>query len=151
MSERLIDVLDEYGLARHTFPVTLGGAEASATNESYEAKALEAAAHSELASDEELRKFTAKCHSSRSGPLQPYGDELSSSSETKLGLEQAVRERAYFLWIEAGRPVGQDGDCWRRALEQHFRQRAYVLWRQEGCPEGRAEEHWSRVCQFQEH
>ncbi|MFH5927338.1 DUF2934 domain-containing protein [Roseomonas xinghualingensis] len=151
MSERLIDVLDEYGLVKHTYPVTVGRPEAPATNESYEAKALEAAAHSELASDEELRKFTAKSHASRSGPLQPYGDQLSSSSETKHGLEQAVRERAHFLWIEAGRPVGHDDDHWRQALEQHFRLRAYVLWRQEGCPEGRAEEHWSRVCEFQEH
>ncbi|SHK25761.1 Protein of unknown function [Roseomonas rosea] len=150
MSERLIDVLDEHGRVRHTYPITLGEPGASAAEESYEAKALEAAAHSELAPDEELREFTAKPHASRSGPLQPYGDSLRSDSETKLGLEQVVREHAYLLWVEEGRPEGRATDHWRRALEEHVRHRAYVLWRQEGCPEGRAEEHWNRVCEFQE-
>jgi hypothetical protein len=37
MSERLKDVLDANGLVRHTRPVTLGGAEASGTDESYQA------------------------------------------------------------------------------------------------------------------
>lgn len=151
MSERLVDVLDANGLVRHAYPVTLGGAGVSTTDESYQAKALEAAGHGELAPDAELRSFSAKMHVSRSGPLEPYGDELGSTSETKSDLEQAVREGAYFVWIEAGRPDGQECNHWNRALEQHLRRRAYVLWRQEGCPESKAEEHWRRVCEFQQY
>jgi hypothetical protein len=41
MSERLIDVLDANRLVRHAHPVTLGGAEASGTDESYQASVCE--------------------------------------------------------------------------------------------------------------
>ncbi|AMN43174.1 DUF2934 domain-containing protein [Rhodoplanes sp. Z2-YC6860] len=30
-------------------------------------------------------------------------------------LEQRIRERAFFLWIEQGRPDGRDRDHWRQA------------------------------------
>ena len=36
--------------------------------------------------------------------MQPYGGGVSTSSETKLALEQAVRKRAYALWEEEGGP-----------------------------------------------
>jgi hypothetical protein len=86
---------------------------------------------------------------SRGGQMAPYGDDLSGSSETKTGLEQAVRERAYFLWKQDGSPEGRAEEYWHRALDQHLRERAYVLWEQEGCPEGRAEEYWRRVRDFE--
>lgn len=31
--------------------------------------------------------------------------------------EQRIRERAYFLWEEDGRPNGRDGEFWERARE----------------------------------
>jgi hypothetical protein len=81
--------------------------------------------------------------------MQPYGDEISTTSETKLGLEQAVRERAYFLWEQEGRSEGRADEYWHRALDQHLRGRAYVLWQQEGSPEGGADEYWHRLREFQ--
>lgn len=81
--------------------------------------------------------------------MEPYGDEISSTSETKLGLEQAVRERAYALWEQEGRPEGRTEEFWNLALDQHLRERAYVLWQQEGSPEGGADEDWERTRKFQ--
>jgi hypothetical protein len=56
-----------------------------------------------------------------------------------------VRDTAYFLWIEAGRPDGRSLEFWREALEQHRRNKAFDLWLDEGQPDGRAEEHWHRA------
>ena len=52
--------------------------------------------------------------------MAPYGDELEKTSETKLGLEQAVRERAYLLWEKDGCPEGRAEEYWHRALDEHF-------------------------------
>jgi hypothetical protein len=149
MAEHLIDILDGSRQVLHTYPITLPGPEGAATDAAYGAKALEAAAHGQLVPDIELQSLSALLHTSRSGRMEPYGDTISSSSETKLGLEQLVRERAYLLWEQDGRPDGRANDHWKRALDQHLQARAYVLWRQEGCPEGRATEHWRRVCEFE--
>ena len=37
--------------------------------------------------------------------------------------EQAVRETAYFLWEQDGKPGGHEQEYWYRALEQTLRQR----------------------------
>ncbi|HWA20430.1 MAG TPA: DUF2934 domain-containing protein [Devosia sp.] len=37
--------------------------------------------------------------------------------------EQAVRDTAYFLWEQDGRPMGREQDYWFRALERCLRQR----------------------------
>ena len=37
--------------------------------------------------------------------------------------EQAVRETAYFLWEQDGRPLGRERDYWFEALERTLRQR----------------------------
>ena len=37
--------------------------------------------------------------------------------------EQAVRETAYFLWEQDGRPEGREQDYWFKALERALRQR----------------------------
>lgn len=58
---------------------------------------------------------------------------------------EAVRDTAYFLWEQEGRPEGRAQEFWRRAMEQHRRARAYRIWLEEGQPEGRAEEHWKRA------
>jgi hypothetical protein len=81
--------------------------------------------------------------------MAPYGDELDRNPETKLGLDQAVRERVYALWEKDGRPDGRTEEYWHRALDEHLRERAYVLWQQEGSPEGRQDEYWRRLVAFQ--
>ncbi|TPG53422.1 DUF2934 domain-containing protein [Roseomonas nepalensis] len=149
MAERLIDVTDPDHSVLHTYPVTLPVTGGVATDAAYGAKALEAAAHGQLVPDAELGRLVASPHVSRGGTMEPYGDVLGTSSETKLGLEQQVREHAYRLWEQDGRPEGMADDHWRRALDQHLRERAYVLWQQEGCPAGRADENWHRVREFE--
>src|SRR5690606_4389245 len=42
---------------------------------------------------------------------------------TDSSFEQAVRETAYFLWEQDGRPDGREKDYWFRALETHLRER----------------------------
>ena len=37
--------------------------------------------------------------------------------------EAAVRETAYFLWEQDGRPFGREQEYWFRALEQKLRER----------------------------
>ncbi|SFH36985.1 Protein of unknown function [Palleronia marisminoris] len=149
MAERLVDVVDSNGRVVHTYPVTLGNSRGEASDADYQAKALEAAGHGLLVPDDELAGLTARMHRSRGGQLQPYGDETSSDSETRLGLEQAVRERAHALWEQEGRPEGRAEDHWHRAHDQHIRERAYVLWQQEGSPEGGAETDWDRTRDFE--
>ena len=89
-------------------------------------------------------------HVSRGGQLTPYGDPHGVLAETKAGLDQFVRDRAYFLWEHAGRPDGRADDFWREAQYERFRERAYALWEREGCPEGKADEHWYRTRAFEE-
>lgn len=38
------------------------------------------------------------------------------------GFEQAVRETAYFLWEQDGRPEGREQEYWFRALERALRE-----------------------------
>jgi hypothetical protein len=148
MAERLVDVLGKNGNVIHTYPITLAESDA-ADDAKYKAKALEAAANGQLVPDAELKSLTARIHLGRGGRLAPYGDTLAGDSQTKVGLEHAVRERAYLLWEQDGRPEGRAEEYWHQALDQHLRERAYVLWQQEGSPEGRAEEHWRRVLDFE--
>ena len=56
MAERLVDVLNDNNTVLHTFPVTLGVAEAKLSDTKFEEKALSAAAHSQLVPTEELEK-----------------------------------------------------------------------------------------------
>lgn len=146
MAERLVDVLDNGGRVLHTYPITLDD---DADDAAYKAKALEAAAHGNLVPNKHLKTLTAKIHISRSGPLASYGDTAPGDSETKVGLEQAVRERAYALWEEDGRPEGRADEYWHRALDEHLHERAYALWQQDGSPEGRADEYWERIVKFE--
>jgi hypothetical protein len=44
----------------------------------------------------------------------PWGD---------AAFEQAVRETAYFLWEQDGRPFGREQEYWYRALERTLRER----------------------------
>ena len=104
MTERLVDVIDSSGTVLHTYPITLGESGNVPDDSEYQAKALEAAAHGRLVPDAELGTLTARMHTGRGGQMAPYGDDLEKNSETKLGLDQAVRERAYLLWEKDGMP-----------------------------------------------
>jgi hypothetical protein len=67
-------------------------------------------------------------------------------AETKEGLDQVVRERAYLLWEQAGRRKAAP----RTSGIRRFSERAYALWEREGRPEGKADEHWFRTSAFEE-
>jgi hypothetical protein len=148
MPERLVDVQRRGTEVLHTFPVTTN---ASATEEEpFKQKALEAAANANLVPNEELESLNAKMHVSRGGQLTPYGDPHGALAETKAGLDQVVRERAYLLWEQAGRPDGRADDFWHQAQHQRFGERAYALWEREGRPDGKADGHWFRTRAFEE-
>jgi hypothetical protein len=146
MPERLVDVERHGTEVLHTFPVSRPTDE----EEAFKQKALEAAAHAKLVPNEELERLNAKMHISRGGQLTPYGDPLGVLAETKEGLDQFVRDHAYFLWEQSGRPEGRPDDFWHQAQHQRFCERAYALWEREGRPEGKADEHWYRVRAFEE-
>jgi hypothetical protein len=149
MSERLVDVLNCNKAVLHTYPVTIGAPDVLPSDSEYKTKAVRAAAHSQLVADADLKSLSARMHVGRGGALAPYGDHQGTLSETKQGLDQVVRERAYFLWEQNGCPHGRAEEYWHQAHDQRLRERAYVLWQQEGCPEGRAEEFWHQSCQFE--
>ncbi|MEA3114325.1 MAG: hypothetical protein QOG58_4124, partial [Caballeronia sp.] len=121
MTERLVEVLDSSGSVIHTYPITLGELGDAADDSAYEAKALEAAAQGQLVPDAGLGSLTARMHVNRGGQMAAYGDDIDSRSETKVGLEQEIRERAYLLWEKDGRPAGYADEYWHRALDQHLR------------------------------
>jgi hypothetical protein len=58
-------------------------------------------------------------------PDEPPNDEA---------FDLAVRDTAYFMWVQDGRPEGRADDYWYRALEQHLRARAYGIWLRNGTP-----------------
>jgi hypothetical protein len=150
MTENLVDVLDGNGTVLHTFPVTVGASIPNPETQDFEEKALSAAAHAQLVPTPDLESLSARMHVSRGGALTPFGDAHDVLSETKLGLYQIVRERAYQLWEREGRPDGQAEDHWFRARDQRLRERAYHIWEQEGRPEGQAARHWDWTCGFEE-
>src|SRR5271166_5994534 len=128
MPERLVDV-EKHGVqVLHTFPVTITDPAMETEEEAFKRKALEAAANAKLVPNQELETLNAKIHVSRGGQLTPYGDPLGVLAETKAGLDQFVRDRAYFLWEQAGRPDGRAEDFWHQAQYQRFCECAYALW-----------------------
>ena len=149
MAERLVDVLNDKDTVLHTFPVTLETSGLKPLSASFEEKALSAAAHAQLVPTNELDGLSARMHVSRGGALTPYGDSHDVLMETKVGLDQIVRERAYELWEQEGRPEGHADDHWFRAHKQRLRERAYRLWEQEGRPDGQADRHWTWTCGFE--
>jgi hypothetical protein len=111
MIEQLIDVTMGERIL-HTFPITIRNPLSETRDEAFKEKALEAAANAHLVADEELGRLRANVHVSRSGPLESWGDSLGVLAETKTGLDQIVRDRAYSLWERAGRPNGVAEECW---------------------------------------
>jgi len=56
-----------------------------------------------------------------------------------------IRQTAYFLWEQDGRPEGRSFDYWLKAKEKLLRELAYDKWLAEGAPAGRDEEIWQDV------
>lgn len=148
MPERLVDVKTGERVL-HTFPVTISDRTGGAGEDGFEKKALEAAANAKLVPNKEIGILSANMHVSRSGPLEPYADPLGVLAETKEGLDQVVRERAFLLWEQAGRSDGRADEFWHQAQYRRWCERAYALWEREGCPEGKANEHWYRTLNFE--
>ena len=148
MPERLVDVERKGAEVLHTFPVTI--ADPAKDEDVFKEKALEAAANAKLVPNEQLENLNAKMHVGRGGQLTPFGDPHGVMAETKAGLDQVVRERAYLLWEQAGRPDGSADDFWHQAQHQRFCERAYAMWERDGQPEGKADEHWHRIRGFEE-
>jgi hypothetical protein len=92
MPERLVDVERQGSGVLHTFPVTLGF---PADQEGFKRKALEATAHASLVPNNELEILNAKMHVGRGGQQTPFRDAYGALAETKAGLDQVVRERAF--------------------------------------------------------
>jgi hypothetical protein len=76
--------------------------------------------------------------------LDDEPDDIRSIRAAKE-FRETVRETAYFLWEQDGRPPGRDAYYWRLAREKHLRQLAFDRWLQEGSPPGRAEANWYDV------
>ena len=148
MAERLVDVKTGERLL-HTFPITTGEQTGKTGDDAFKKKALEAAAHAKVVPNEELETLSARMHFDRGGALQPNPDPLGVLAETKEGLDQVVRQRAFSLWEQAGRPEGRAEEFWYQAQNERWRERAHALWEREGCPEGRADEHWYRTIDFE--
>lgn len=55
---------------------------------------------------------------------------------------ERIRQTAYFLWEQDGRPEGRAFDYWVRAKDMLLRELAYDRWLAEGAPVDRAEAHW---------
>jgi hypothetical protein len=117
MPERLIDVLNDKNNVLHVFPVQIEDQNAPVEEARFEQEALKAAAAAEIVPESELTKLKARPHVSRGGPLMPYGDALQTKAEQTMRLEGRIRERAYFLWQEAGCPDNQADGFWHRACE----------------------------------
>jgi Protein of unknown function (DUF2934) len=117
MPERLVDVLNDKNNVLHVFPVQIEGHDAPAKEADFEQEALKAAASTGIIPDSEKTKLKARPHVSRGGPLMPYGDALQTKTEQKMRLEGQIRERAYFLWQEAGCPDNQADGFWRSACK----------------------------------
>ena len=146
--ERLIDIVRDDHDVLHTFPIATP--EPEPPEAKFHEKALSAATHAQLVPADELNKLSTRNHVCRGGPLEPSGDSHSVMTETKAALEESVRERAYLLWEQAGRPEGTQDEFWRQGREDHFRERAYKLWEYEGRPEGNADRHWHWTRDYEE-
>jgi hypothetical protein len=142
MDERLVDVLNRTGNVLHTYRITLPAESDAGDAGLYEKEALRAAAGDKLVMDSELPALSARLHISRGGQLAPYGDKMAPDSQTRAALVQAVRERAYLLWEQDGRPAEAGERYWFQARDGYLRDCSYALWEQAGRPEGGPEKFW---------
>ena len=60
-------------------------------------------------------------------------------------MAEQIRQTAYFLWEQDGRPEGQAMAYWLRAKHALVRQLAYDRWLAEGAPPDRSDLFWTKV------
>ena len=120
MAERLVDVLNDKNNLLHVFPVQIEADDAPRKEADFGQEAVKAAVEAEIVPPNEAPKLKARPHVSRGGPLMPYSDALQTKNEQRMRLEERIRERAYFLWQEAGYPENRAEDFWHRACEIQF-------------------------------
>jgi len=53
-----------------------------------------------------------------------------------------IRDTAYFLWEQDGRPEGRAMEYWLKAKQMLQRQIAYDHWLAEGTPQDQSDLHW---------
>ncbi|SMQ72865.1 Protein of unknown function [Devosia lucknowensis] len=58
---------------------------------------------------------------------------------------EQIRQTAYFLWEQDGRPEGNATAYWLRAKDMLLRQRAYDRWLAGGAPPDQAELFWTEA------
>lgn len=98
----------------------------------------------------------------------PMGMQVTMSDDSSR--TERIRQQAYLMWLEEGRPEGGDAERWelarqtvdhmdrlvekesrRRARvdpgqkDERIQARAYRIWLDEGRPEGKYLEHWERA------
>ncbi len=114
MEERLVDVLDGHNRILHVFPVPAesGRSEAECVQE-----AVEEATHLKLVSDEELDALHGRPHVSRGGRLAPVADVLQVRADEETRRIEAIRLRAYHMWLDEGCPDGRANEHWLQAAE----------------------------------
>ncbi|SFV29093.1 Protein of unknown function [Devosia crocina] len=57
-------------------------------------------------------------------------------------LATRIRDTAYFLWEQDGRPEGRAMDYWLKAKQMLQRQMAYDRWLADGTPPDQSDLHW---------
>ncbi|NGP18362.1 DUF2934 domain-containing protein [Devosia aurantiaca] len=62
--------------------------------------------------------------------------------QKNTAVAEQIRQTAYFLWEQDGRPEGRAVEYWLRAKAMHQRRIAFDRWLAEGTPPDRWEENW---------
>ena len=57
-------------------------------------------------------------------------------------LAERVRDTAYFLWEQDGRPEGRAMEYWLKAKQMQQRELAYDRWLADGTPPDRSDLYW---------
>ncbi|MDQ2802592.1 MAG: DUF2934 domain-containing protein [Pseudomonadota bacterium] len=116
MEERLVDVLNDKNTVLHVFPVAVES-DLPPNDVDFEQEALKAAIAEKIVPEPDLERLHARLHVSRGGPLTPFADALQVKCEQKKRIEQRIRDRAYFLWQQAGCAENRADEHWHRARE----------------------------------
>ena len=117
MKDCLVDVLNARGTVLHVFPIPVENQDGTPKDVNPEQEALRLATVGQLVPETEFDTLQAREHVSRGGPLTPCSDILEIKAQKQHRSEQRIRDRAYFLWQQAGCPETQAEEHWHRARE----------------------------------
>ena len=117
MKDCLVDVSNARGTVLHVFPIVMEDEDGVLKVDDPEREALKLAAQMQLVPEAEINALHARPHVSRGGPLAPYGDALETKRQQMERTAHRIRERAYFLWQQAGCPENQTDEYWQQARE----------------------------------